>query len=259
MPAASRFYGERKWLNRRIFCVDPERVIKTISALFPNQRFIAGRPGHTLYMEDNQVKRVEKQSPFLTTTPPNTWPLREKAAMTEFPDYAPATGRHELTEAERTRLPQRLNEFAGAMFGSGPFKNLYSMLEIEGEGRMGTFAFVLRQGEKQPPLVFMYNASACTFDLMPVPVEDPRQAFIGTMACWATDLLAVLDGEIGSIALSFGRALLWNALPGRFKFDVFGELQKISHPLRRPADYLRIYERVLHSVGEVTPTIMHRS
>ncbi len=251
------FYGDRKWLNRRVFCVDPDRVVKTISTLFPQQRVLAGRPGFTLYMENNVIKRVEKQSPFLTTAPPSTWPLREKTAMTEFPDYAPATGRRELTEAELPRLQQRLNEFAGALFGCLLFKNLYSLLEIECEGRMGTFALVLRPGEKEPPLVFMYNASACTFDL--VPVEDPRQVFIAGLQCWATDLLAVLDCEMGSIALSFGRALLWNDLPNRLNFDVFGELQKISHPLRRPSEYLRIYERLLRSAGEAMPLIRHRS
>ena len=251
------FYGARKWLNRRIFSVDPERVIKSISALFASQRFLAGRPGHTLYMEDNQVKRVEKQSPFLTTTPPNTWPLREKTAMTEFPDYAPATGRRALTEAELGRLHEKLSEFAGALVGSGLFRHLYSLLEIECGGRKSTFAFVLRKGEAEPLLVFVYDPSDCAFAL--TAVADPQKEYLAGMECWATDLLAVLSGDMADIALLFGRATLWNALPNRFNFDLFGELQRISCPLRRPAEYLRLYERILQSCAAVTPTIRARS
>jgi hypothetical protein len=251
------FHGARKWLNRRIFSVDPERVVKSISTMFSSQRFVAGRPGHTLYMEDNQVKRVEKFSPFLTTTPPNTWPLREKTAMTEFPDYAPATGRRELAETELALLHDRLGEFAGALVGSNLFRHLYSLLEIEGGGRKGTFVFVLRQGENVAPWVFVYDPSACSFAL--TQVANPQNEFIAGMECWATDLLAVLSGDMADIALLFGRAKLWNALPNRFNFDLFGELQRISCPLRRPAAWLRHYQQIWQSCIEVTPTIRHRS
>src|SRR5262249_32081043 len=57
-------------------------------------------------------------------------------------------------------------------------------------------------------------------------------------------VLAVLEGELGPLALSFGRSFPWNALPRRFQFDVFGELYRVSHPLRRPAAFLRNYERL---------------
>ena len=250
------FYGDRKWLNRRVFCVEPERVVKAMSTAYPQQRFLAGRPGHTVYMQDNQVKRVEQQAPFLTTAPPADWPLRDKSARTMIPDYAPATARCELTTDELERLKSRLNEFAGALVGSLLFRNLYSILDLEFEGRRGTFAFVLRTGEKADPLVFAYNPSACIFEQVVVPA--PREVFVAGLTCWATDLLAVFEGELGSIALSFGRAQVWNALPGRLRFDVFAELQKVSHPLRRPAEYLRIYERILKSCPNVPPTLRHR-
>jgi len=262
------FYGDRKWLNRRVFCVDPERVVKTLSAAQPRQLFVSARPGQTLLMQDNQVRRVEKQAPFLTTTAPNTWPIRDKAPRGQLPDYEPATGRRELTAEAAAQLQQRLDEFAGALVGGGLFKNLYSLLEIEGQGKKGTFAFVLRHGPgpTEPhgegdkvsgqPLVFVYNPTACTFDL--TAVARPPEEFIAGMECWATDLLAVLSGELGDIALLFGRAALWNALPTRLNFDVFGELQRVSGPLRRPAAYLRTYERILQGCGSVTPTIRPR-
>ncbi len=259
------FYGERKWLNRRVFCVDAERVVKTLGAAQPRQLFVSARPGQTLLMQDNQVKRVEKQSPFLGTTPANTWPIRDKAPLGELPDYAPATGRRELGPAARAQLQGRLDELAAMLVGSGLFKSLYSLLEIEGQGKKVTFAFVLRQegpqgsdgGEAGQPLVYVYNPPACSFDL--TAVASPRQEFIAGLECWATDLLAVLSGEIGDMALLFGRAALWNALPNRLNFDIFGELQRISGPLRRPAEYLRTYERILKECATVTPTLRPRS
>jgi hypothetical protein len=252
------FTGARKWLNKRIFCVDPERVVKAVSSSLPGQRFVAGRPGQTFYMQGNAVQRVEKQAPFLATASPNTWPAREKTPMTEFPDYQPATGRAEpLTEAELDRLRQRLSGFAGTLVGGPLFKNLLSILDIETEGRCKTFAFVLRQGAKAPPLTFLYNPSGCTFDLIPT-VDNPRQVFLAGFECWAADLLAVLSGEMGAIALLYGRASLWNALPARFNFDLFGELMRESHPLRHPEEYLRTYQRILASCADTTPTIMHR-
>jgi hypothetical protein len=75
------------------------------------------------------------------------------------------------------------------------------------------------------------------------------------MECWATDLLAVLRGELGPIALTFGRARLWNALPDKLRFDIFGELTRVSHPLRRPAEYLRNYQRQWAKCADVEATI----
>jgi len=131
------------------------------------------------------------------------------------------------------------------------------MLETEAEGRMLTFALVLRQGDSAPPLVFMYNASGCSFE--PVPVDNPRQSFIAGMECWALDLLAVLNADWGALAILFGRAALWNVLPKRFEFAVLSELALFSHPLRRPADCLRMYQSQLQLCPDNPPKILHRS
>jgi hypothetical protein len=252
------FYGERKWLNRRVFCVDPERVIKTVSTQCPGQRFYAGRPGQTFHMDKGVVQRVDKQAPFLSMASPSTWPVREKEPMTTFPDYAPASGQREPLSAEdRARLQQRLDEFAAFLVGGYLFKSLHSLMEIEGEGRRVTFAFVLRQGEKEPPLTYVYDSRSCSFQL--VPGDNPRQLFLAGMECWAADLLAVLSGELGWLALLFGRASLWNMAPQRLNFTLFDELQRISHPLRCQAAFLRNYERILKSCGEQAPTVLSRS
>jgi hypothetical protein len=79
--------------------------------------------------------------------------------------------------------------------------------------------------------------------------------YLAGFECWAADLLAVLEGELGPIALTYARSRLWNALPQRFNFDVFGELYRVSHPLRRPAEYARTYDRAWQAVAATVPSI----
>jgi len=101
--------------------------------------------------------------------------------------------------------------------------------------------------------VLEYSASACAF--VPGVAVDTRNVYLAGWECWATDLLAVLRGELGPIALMFGRARLWNALPQRFRFDFLEGLTRVSHPLRRPAEYLRMYERQWEKNKAIAPTI----
>jgi len=60
---------------------------------------------------------------------------------------------------------------------------------------------------------------------------------------------------MGPIALMFGRARMWNALPQRFFFDILEGLTRVSHPLVRPADYLRTYRRLLAAERDARPTV----
>ena len=59
-----------------------------------------------------------------------------------------------------------------------------------------------------------------------------------------------VEVKLGPIGLTFGRARLWNALPGRFSFEIFPELHRVSHPLRQPAAYYRTYARLWHAVRD---------
>jgi hypothetical protein len=250
------FQGARAWLNQRFFCVDAERVCQTMGAQFPSQRFFATRPGQTFHMENNLLKAVDEETPFLCTAPQEAWPLRQKGPLRELPDYEPATGRRELEKKDMSRLRHKLTEFAEALVGSVLFKSLYSLIGVEATGRISTFAFVLRNGAKQPPLVFEYNPTACTFE--PGRPENPQAVYMAGMECWATDLLAVLSGELGPIAISYGRAMLWNVMSPHFNFNIFGELYRISHPLRRPAEFLRVYEKQWRKSAAIKPTILPR-
>ena len=142
------------------------------------------------------------------------------------------------------RIQEGLDELARALVGGPLFRCLHSMMAGESEGRRPTFAFALRDGPRLR--VFEYVPSACTF--RPVDVEDPESAYLLGLECWATDLLRVLQGDFGPIALTFGRARLWNAAPDFVPDVIFDELSRVSHPLRRPEETLRVYERLWKSV-----------
>jgi hypothetical protein len=151
-------------------------------------------------------------------------------------------------------LEQRLQEFAGALVGGTIFRGLHSLLASDANGRTPTFAFVVRDGRGDERRVYEYVAPDCAFV---AGATQPEQTYLAGIECWATDLLAVLGGEIGPIALNFGRATLWNASPARFAFDIFGELHRFSHPLRRPAEFLRTYQSLLVKCASVEPSIFH--
>jgi hypothetical protein len=248
------FHGDRAWLNHRVFCVDNPAVCLTMSKMYPKEQFHATRPGQTFLMEGHRLKRVFEEMPFLTATPPETWPARNKEDSNGIPDYGPATGRFEMESGEYAALEQRLQEFADVLMGGTLFRGLYSLLQDAAKGRIPTFALVLRDGSRERR-VYEYVPSACAFRR---GSEDPEKAYLAGMECWATDLLSVLDGGLGPIALNFGRARLWNALPDRFVFDIFADLHRFSHPLRRPAEYLRTYQRLWARCKNTDPKIWAR-
>jgi L-ascorbate metabolism protein UlaG (beta-lactamase superfamily) len=249
------FHGERAWLNQRVFCVDNEAVCQALENIYKDEQFHATRPGQTFCMEGYRVKKVLEDVPFLATAPRESWPSRAKNDRTPTHDYEPAIGRRDLETGELDELRRRLDEFAGALVGGTMFKELHSLLENVVEGRAPTFALVLRHGSGDEKLVYAYAPSECAFT---EGAAAARDAYLAGMECWASDLLAVLRGDLGPIALTYGRARLWNALAERFRFDLFGELYRMSHPLRRPAEYLRTYQRRWKESAGISPVIFRR-
>lgn len=243
-------------MNERVFCVDTAKVCEAMGGLYKNEKFLATRPGQTFVMEGHRLKRIVDSAPFLTTAPRDTWPARGKSAGgTSALDYAPATGRRGLTPDELVQLEAGLGELAASLVGGTVFRGLHSLLADAAGPRAMTFAFVLRR-EGGEPLVYEYVPEACAF----APgKERPREVYLAGLECWASDLLAILRGELGPIALTFGRSRLWNALATRFRFDIFGELYRVSHPLRRPAQTLRTYQALWKKSAGVEPTVRGRS
>lgn len=229
------FAEDRGYLNHRVFCVDTEAVCAAMTNLYKKERFVSGVPGITLWMDKHRVEKIDASAKFLAALPRESWPSRERASV-DVPDYAPAT-RRDLQPGELERLDARLQQLAGALLGTMTFRSLASLLDSESPKRR-TFALVLRDGDAKH--AWQYAPTACRFER----IDDPDNCLAG-LECWAADFLAVLDNEKAPIALSFGRARLWNHLPARFKFDLFGDLYLFSHPLRDPEAALRGYRKLV--------------
>jgi hypothetical protein len=238
------FHGERAWLNQRVFPIDGERACASLERARPRERFVATLPGQTFWMEKNRLVRVDASTDFLETEPRAAWPSRAQEPLATLPDYSPASGARALGRGDLARLEAALNELAQALVGGPLFRCLHSMMAGESEGRRPTFAFAVRDGARQR--VFEYVPSACAFHR--VDVDDPEIEYLLGLTCWATDLLRVLQGDMGPIALTFGRAYLWNAAPDVVPDVIFDEMSRVSHPLRRPAETLRAYTRLWKNV-----------
>jgi hypothetical protein len=244
------FSGERSYLNHHLFCVDTDEVAHRVRAEVGTACF-APHPGHTFFVEGEQLREVKEGCEFLSTAPPSSWPAREKRAMHTPPDYGPASGRREMTTQEVELLLERLQELADALVGGRLFRSLYSLSHADLPAMRLTFALVLRHGDRAG--VFEYNPNACRFERSGSAL--PRTAYLAGLECWATDLLAVLGGELAPIAISFGRARLWNAAPAQFDFCLLSELYRVSHPLRRPAAFLENYRRAFRLWAEVVHVV----
>jgi L-ascorbate metabolism protein UlaG (beta-lactamase superfamily) len=235
------FTGEREPLNRRVFCVDTTQVCQMMARLYKGQQFHATRPGQTFEMGGHRLRQVLESAPFLSTPSDESWPSREKTDG-EIPDYSPATG---LREIHINDMEPALNELAGSLVGGTLWRSLHSLYDEE---HKATFAFVLRNGGERH--VYEYVPEECRF----APGSE-EQAYAGRFECWAADLLAVLRGDMSAITLNFGRARLWNALPTKFRFAIFPELHRMSHPLRRPAAALENHRRLWAACRETAPTV----
>jgi hypothetical protein len=246
------FTGEKAWLNERVFCVDTEQVCALMGNVYKKEKFYSGVPGQTWIQRAGKLHKVESAQPFLATAARDSWPSRAKAAG-EPRDYAPATGRRALDAGELDRLRTRLAELAGSLVGGAVFRGLASLLASECGDRRPTFALVVRDDGARR--CFEYAPHACAFS---EGAADAERTYVAGLECWATDLLAVLDAALGPIALTFGRARVWNSLPGRLNFEIFNDLHRFSHPLRRPREYLALYERLLAPVRDTAPVIFAR-
>jgi hypothetical protein len=247
------FYGDQAWFNERVFWVDTDRVCAKLASMYRDERFYSTLPGQTFWMEGNRLARIEESTPFLASSPRAQWPARGRRLRAEVPDYSPATGRRELNSDDDVLLREGLDRLAVALVGGFLFRSLHSILV-----RMAA-----RATPKSSDCLITPAAAAgvpapvarATSTVVPTLTADPRQEYLAGWECWATDLIAVLQRELGPIALMFGRARLWNHLTHRFRFDLQEGLSRVSHPLSSPGGYLPMYRRMWEKNRFIVPTI----
>jgi hypothetical protein len=251
------FGGDQAWLNEAVFPLPSSEVAEALAALDPNQKVLAPIPGHTLIMRGGELVEVEPQSEFVAAAPRAEWPERRGEPPAWLEEYGPATGRTDLDDAEAEALSAELDRFAGHLYGSALFRRLYSLSMADAKGRKPTVALTLRVGNDGGAFVYEYEPQGCRFK--PVAVEDPVAQYVAVYECWATDLLALLRGEIASTSLLFARCRHWNASPELLGFDFDLYLIEYAHPLRQPQRFLALYRRILASLPDTPVKIARRA
>lgn len=262
------FGGDRAWLDHHAFPVSCERIAEALAARVAGDpggdragdraagRFVAPVPGQALVMRAGRLARVLDRRDFIETLPRDRWPARDfRGDDARLSDYAPASGRRELPKAELERLRHELRDLARHLYGSAVFRSLCSLPTTPIEGRLPSLCLALRNGA-EPPVVLRYHPGGCSF--VPHQSTDPVADFISGLELWASDLLALIDGELGPSALCYaGRMRAWNHDPRRLWVSPH-VLWTFGHPLRRPQATAVLYRRLLAAEPPEVPRIPAR-
>jgi hypothetical protein len=241
-------------LNPHIFPADNAAVVARLRAAFPGQRFVDPLPGDAERFDAGLWVEAGPRPELLAPLAPEAWPVRGGADPAgPLPDVGPACGRTALRDGERAELDQLLARLAGDLYGGPLFRRLYALGADEVAPRRPVFALHLR--DDGGSIACEYAPSACAF----VPVDDDvRQSCAAGFEAWASDVLEVLRGDLVPSYVAIGRIRTWSTPP----LDVFEETLLVllhhGHPLRRPDDATRLYERTLAALGP-RPIVLHAS
>jgi hypothetical protein len=251
------FPGERAWLSHHAFPLSSGRICTALAARHPEGCFVAPAPGYTLTMREGRIVAREDHLGFIGTLPREQWPARDfRGDDARLAEYAPACGRRELEPTAVERLLHELRDFARHLYGTATFRSLCSLPTDPPPGPRPAFCFALRHGHGDERLVLRHHPGACSF--VPHESVDPIADFMSGIECWATDLLAFLEGELGPTALCHaGRLRQWNHDPRRLRVSAH-DLWMFGHPLRRPDVAAALYRRLLLAEPPVVPHIAGR-
>jgi hypothetical protein len=234
------FDGDLAWLNGSLFNRNVRAACAKWNRDNPSAPCHAPQPGDSVVVERGRIADRNARVEFVAALDSSQWPRHDAGATPSGAGsrFLPATGRLELDEAERDRLPQALAGFAAFLYSSSLFHEIYELTEAEPEGRRPTVAIQLLEGAERRGSLWEYAPHSCSF------VEAPQMAperYLAGATFWASDLLALLEGRITPSRVAMGRVSLWNARPDRFRFDLFHVLFHYGHPLRQPEAFLRLY------------------
>jgi hypothetical protein len=246
------FTGNREQLNHRVFHADSRRVCAALRAIIPDELFLAPNPGQTVHMSKGRVVGVDDETPFLRAAPEAEWPSREyEAGPALMQEYAPATGRRDLSPSDFAELVVVLKEYARYLYARRQFRMIHSFGARRVQARKPTFAIVVFTDDDMSRRVLEYSPQACAF--VPVDCADPTDEYVSGLECWGSDLLALFRGELTPSALVFGRARFWNFAPQRM-YHVL-DLWMYFHPLQQPEMFTRIYRRLWSDEPARVPVI----
>lgn len=249
------FDRERAWMNHHLFPIDSQRLASALTQLTGASEVRAPIPGYGHVMRDGAIVASHTQRSFIRARAPALWPPRDyRGEGPGLLDYSPACGRTRIGADGRETLARELIDFARYLYGTPVFCELHSLPTKLSSGAWARPCLSLR--DDGGAWVLAYEPSACAF--ISHACADPTLEFAAGLECWASDLLALLEGELGASALCYaGRLRVWNHSPRQLRISP-RELWNFGHPLRRPDRAAHLYRRLLAAQPEREPSIRAR-
>ncbi len=210
------------WIDRIAFCVDPDRLASSLGAPCS-----AVRPGDVVSLTPDGV--YETTSPWIGLTARASRPSPSGVDVPD--DVAPASGQRHLERDAWPRLEVGLREFARFLFARDVFTAAHASRAPH------ALAFVLRDDAEAR--TYAWSPSSAGFERV-----NGDEALSG-FEVWATDLLALFEGELAPSALCYtGRVRCWNDAPEQLRVSP-QLLWTFAHPLHRPDVARHLYSRLV--------------
>lgn len=248
------FAGTRKALNHAVFPLSSDALAQSLAALAPNSRCIAATPGLTIHMRSGEIVDIKEGETFLKSQPRELWPDRDyRPTLRTLADYPAACGKPYFDCACLPELLEGLADLGRFLYGGPLFCALHSLGNDDTGDLRPALALRLRSDPAGDAFTLRYEPRACAF--VTSTCEDPVGTFVSGIECWASDLLALLRGEIGPSALCYaGHLRTWNHSPSQVYVSP-DMLWHFAHPLRRPEAAAALYRRLLATLPETVPQI----
>jgi hypothetical protein len=238
-----------RWLQPGMTaCMQRGELVEVLPEMEFNPNSAASRPAR---VAGDPTGRSDLDLRFIRSRPRADWPVRSVGKPDWLPDFGPATGQAALDDEQLAALSGELDSLAAYLHGRKGFRRGFSLAHDELGGREPTLAIVTWTDDGA--FVWAYQAQGCRF--VSVDEADPMSRYAGVFECWASDLLAVLRAELSANTLLFGRARARFGIPDRYPYSLFDEILRYVHPLRHPARFRALYERVRSRFEDVEPVI----
>jgi hypothetical protein len=197
------------------------------------------RSGQVFVSRNGQIATVLESARFLGVRE-EPWPEPEPF----WPDPGtpmakPRSGVQRFSDGDVAELEDGLGELARYLYRGPLFKQLYSLPSADLGRRLPTFALVLLAGDDKM-YAYEYQPRACDFAALD-EVEELSARYAGVVLLWATDLLALLRGEIEPRTITGSSSEAW--IPECTE-RLYSELWSFFHPLRHPERTLDQYRRI---------------
>jgi hypothetical protein len=203
-------------------------------------------PGFSVALDPHQPLQVFG-SDFLEVPPPAHWPAPTAIAVGSDALPPPCCGRRQLSASDFVELEAGLGRIAEWIYGGHVFRRLCSLPAVPPD-RKGTFVLILLAGEQADRHAYEYDPGGCRF----ARVDASETAkYMGRVFWWASDLLALLRGEVEPRPITAVGRESWNPAMGGLNFSRH-VAWPFFHPLRHPDTCLLQY-REAYALAQAAP------